>query len=53
VRRVAPGSEPIMLQPGERFAQMLFVPILRPTLRVVDAFSASSERGLGGFGSTG
>ena len=51
--RNAPGTEPIVLQPGERFAQMLFVPILRPTLSVVDAFSATSQRGVGGFGSTG
>lgn len=44
---------PIVLEPGERFAQMMFVPVLRPGLRVVDAFSAASTRGAGGFGSTG
>lgn len=48
-----PDSEPIVIQPGDRIAQMLFVPILRPRLVVVDDFSASSERGTGGFGSTG
>lgn len=47
------GHAPIVIQPGDRIAQMLFVPILRPRLRVVEAFSARSERGLGGFGSTG
>ncbi|MEJ0045468.1 MAG: hypothetical protein WDN04_04525 [Rhodospirillales bacterium] len=41
------------LAPGERFAQLLFVPILRPELRAVEAFSQSSARGAGGFGSTG
>ena len=51
--RNAPGTEPVLLQPGERFAQMLFVPILRPALTVVDAFSVPSARGAGGFGSTG
>ncbi len=51
--RNAAGSEPIVLQPGERFAQMLFLPILRPALSLVDAFSISSQRGAGGFGSTG
>lgn len=51
--RNASGSEPIVLQPGERFAQLLFVPILRPTLAIVDSFSASTARGPGGFGSTG
>lgn len=51
--RSAPGSPPVVLEPGERFAQMLFVPILRPRLVVVDGFSAASGRGAGGFGSTG
>ncbi|MDZ7858534.1 dUTP diphosphatase [Sphaerotilus sp.] len=48
-----PTGEPIVIQPGDRIAQMLFVPILRPRLVLVDEFSASSERGMGGFGSTG
>jgi dUTP pyrophosphatase len=51
--RNAPGTEPITLQPGERFAQLLFVPIVRPEITVVDAFSSVSSRGGGGFGSTG
>ena len=51
--RNAAGTEPIVLQPGERFAQLLFVPILRPLLSVVDAFSGRSARGGGGFGATG
>jgi dUTP pyrophosphatase len=51
--RSPPGSEPIVLNAGERFAQMLFVPILRPALRIVDSFSVETARGPGGFGSTG
>ena len=51
--RSPPGSEAIVLQPGERFAQMLFVPILRPALAIVDEFSVETARGPGGFGSTG
>jgi dUTP pyrophosphatase len=51
--RSAPGSAPIVIAPGERIAQMLFVPILRPGFRVVEAFSCSTARGEGGFGSTG
>jgi len=47
------GHEPVTLQPGERFAQLMFVPILRPSLQPVEAFSLSSARGAGGFGSTG
>jgi dUTP pyrophosphatase len=50
--RNAAGA-PIVLQPGERFAQMMFVPVIRPTLHRVDAFSVVSGRGTGGFGSTG
>jgi dUTP pyrophosphatase len=51
--RNAAGTESIVLMPGERFAQMVFVPILRPRFAVVESFSAVSERGTGGFGSTG
>ena len=47
------AGEPIVLQPGERFAQMMFVPVLRPSLERVETFSGTSARGTGGFGSTG
>ena len=47
------GQAPVTLEPGERFAQLMFVPVLRPVLRPVDAFTAASARGAGGFGSTG
>ena len=51
--RNPPGSAPIMIQPGDRIAQMLFVPIARPDFAVVEDFSLQSARGAGGFGSTG
>jgi dUTP pyrophosphatase len=51
--RSAPGTPPIVIQPGDRIAQMIFVPILRPAFTVVDAFTRSTARGAGGFGSTG
>ncbi|CAA9497683.1 MAG: Deoxyuridine 5'-triphosphate nucleotidohydrolase [uncultured Sphingomonas sp.] len=51
--RTTPGSEPLTIQPGDRIAQLVFVPILRPSFEVVTEFSAETERGLGGFGSTG
>lgn len=51
--RNAPGSEPIVIQPGERIAQMMFVPVLRPVFRTVESFGEDSARGAGGFGSTG
>ena len=47
------ACEKITIVPGERFAQMMFVPVLRPEFRVVEDFSLISERGAGGFGSTG
>jgi dUTP pyrophosphatase len=47
------GAEAVEIAPGARFAQLLFVPILRPELTVVDEVSAVTSRGAGGFGSTG
>lgn len=43
----------ITINPGDRIAQMLFLPVIRPAFVVVDEFTAPSERGQGGFGSTG
>jgi dUTP pyrophosphatase len=40
------------LQPLERIAQLVVIPVHRVTLNLVEAFAAS-ERGIGGFGSTG
>ena len=47
------GSAPIVIEPGDRIAQLMFVPVLRPAFDVVEEFSAPSVRGAGGFGSTG
>lgn len=51
--RNAAGTDPIVISPGDRIAQMLFVPILRPAFTVIDSFSRETGRGAGGFGSTG
>ena len=51
--RCALGTPPVVIVPGERIAQMMFVPIVRPVFEVVGEFSAASKRGGGGFGSTG
>ncbi len=40
------------VQPLERIAQMVIVPVVQASFRRVDEFGAS-ERGVGGFGSTG
>jgi dUTP pyrophosphatase len=47
------GQDALTLQPGERFAQLMFVPVVRPVLRPVESFTQASARGAGGFGSTG
>lgn len=51
--RNPPGSPPIIIRPGQRFAQMMFVPVVRPSFVTVDVLSKGSVRGEGGFGSTG
>ncbi|MBZ8133688.1 dUTP diphosphatase [Afifella sp. IM 167] len=51
--RNAPGTQAILIEPGERIAQMFFAPVLHPRFEEVGEFSADSARGAGGFGSTG
>jgi dUTP pyrophosphatase len=46
------GDKAFTLQPLDRLAQLVIVPVLQVGFNVVDEF-ASSERGAGGFGSTG
>jgi dUTP pyrophosphatase len=46
------GAESFTIQPMERIAQLVVVPVLQVELNVVEDFSAS-QRGAGGFGSTG
>lgn len=46
------GHEAFVVQPLERIAQLLVVPVVQVGFNLVDAFD-SSERGEGGFGSTG
>jgi dUTP pyrophosphatase len=46
------GQNAYTVQPGERIAQLVVIPILRATFEIVKEFS-ESERGDGGFGSSG
>lgn len=46
------GNKPFVLEPGDRIAQMIFVPIVPTEFEVVDDFEESG-RGAGGFGHTG
>jgi dUTP pyrophosphatase len=41
------------IEPMERIAQMVIVPVVQATFNVVNEFAALSERGEGGYGSTG
>ena len=46
------GREAFTLQPGDRIAQLVLLPVVHARLQVVEAF-APSARGEGGFGHTG
>jgi len=46
------GREPYTVQPGERIAQLVVVPVVQVDLEVVEDFAATS-RGAGGFGHSG
>lgn len=46
------GRSPFTIAPGDRIAQLVFLPVARVALQVVDEF-AGSVRGEGGFGHTG
>jgi len=47
------SSEPYTLKIGDRLAQLIFVPVIKPTFNVVEEFTDETERGTGGFGSSG
>ncbi len=47
------SNNDFVLQPNERMAQYVIVPIVRPNFCWVDEFDDTSERGVGGFGHTG
>jgi dUTP pyrophosphatase len=46
------GATPFTINPGDRIAQMVFVPVVQVGFDVVEDFSATA-RGAGGFGSSG
>lgn len=46
------GQQSFTIEPGERIAQMVFVPVVRADFEIVGEFAAS-RRGEGGFGSSG
>ena len=46
------SNEPQTINPGDRIAQLVFLPVLTPSFKLVSTFDAS-KRGQHGFGSTG
>ena len=46
------GQEAFTIEPMERIAQLVIVPVVQMQMNIVDDFEAS-DRGAGGFGSTG
>ena len=46
------SQEAFTIQPGERIAQFVIVPVVQAEFNIVDEFTAS-DRGVGGFGSSG
>ena len=46
------GAAAFTIQPMDRIAQLVIVPVMQVELEIVDEFAASA-RGAGGFGSTG
>jgi dUTP pyrophosphatase len=46
------GDHPFTIEPGDRIAQMIVVPVVQVEFEVVADFEAT-ERGAGGFGSSG
>jgi dUTP pyrophosphatase len=46
------GSETFVIEPGERIAQMVIVPVVHADFEIVEDFVVS-ERGAGGFGHSG
>ena len=46
------SEEAYVIEPGERIAQMVFLPVAQPKFQIVEEFKSSS-RGESGFGSTG
>ncbi|XOV80089.1 MAG: dUTP diphosphatase [Aestuariibacter sp.] len=46
------GQDSYQVQPGERIAQLMILPVIQAHFEIVDDFS-QSERGQGGFGSSG
>ncbi len=50
---VVPDGNPITINPGDRIAQLVLMPVFRFNFIEVEEFEDKTERAAGGFGSTG
>ena len=46
------GQQTFNIEPGDRIAQLVFMPVVQAEFKLVESFAAS-ERGEGGFGHSG
>lgn len=46
------GTEPFTIEPGDRIAQLVFMPVVQAEFNLVNSFD-TTERGEGGFGHSG
>lgn len=47
------GKTEFVIEPGERIAQLILVPVIQAALEVTEEFEVNTNRGAGGFGSSG
>lgn len=47
------SNDAYTVNPGDRIAQLMFQPVVQVSLDIVDEFTTQTQRGTGGFGSTG
>ncbi len=47
------GQDSFTIQPGERIAQMIFVPVVQAEFNLVEDLPTATDRGEGGFGHSG
>ena len=47
------GTEDFVINPGDRIAQAVVCPVIKAEITAIQAVSAETSRGAGGFGSTG
>lgn len=53
VHLINTGTEPVKLEPGMKIVQFILQPYVKPEITELDQLPGDTERGAGGFGSTG